>query len=124
MTPEAILAQPARVLTQAQREHYFNHGYVGVEGLVPAETVAELVDVTAQFVEDSRRETQSGRVFDIGPGHSPDTPVLRRIKRPDDQHSAYWRFAQGLMADVAADLAGSDVLFHHSKLNFKWFGTC
>ncbi|MEC8317685.1 MAG: phytanoyl-CoA dioxygenase family protein [Pseudomonadota bacterium] len=121
MTPEAILAQPARALTQAQREHYFTHGYVGVEGLVPAETVAELVDVTAQFVEDSRRETQSGRVFDIGPGHSPDTPVLRRIKRPDDQHSAYWRFAQGLMADVAADLAGPDVLFHHSKLNFKWF---
>ena len=58
MTPEAILAQPACALTQAQREHYFTHGYVGVEGLVPAETVAELVDVTAQFVEDSRRETQ------------------------------------------------------------------
>ena len=25
------------------------------------------------------------------------------------------------MADVAADLAGPNVVFHHSKLNFKWF---
>ena len=24
------------------------------------------------------------------------------------------------MADVAADLAGPNVVFHHSKLNFKW----
>ena len=24
------------------------------------------------------------------------------------------------MADVAADIVGPDVKFHHSKLNFKW----
>jgi len=38
MKAEDILAQPARVLTQAQRQHYFNHGFVGVEELVPEET--------------------------------------------------------------------------------------
>ena len=26
-----------------------------------------------------------------------------------------------MMADVAADIAGPNVVFHHSKLNFKWF---
>ncbi len=121
MTPEEILAHPARVLTQAQREHYFEHGYVGVESLVPAEILAELVAVTEEFVDASRAETTSGTTFDIGPGHSATKPVLRRLKRPDEQHDAYWRFASGLMADVAADLAGPDVVFHHSKLNFKWF---
>ena len=35
MTPEEILSFPARVLTQAQREHYFECGYVGVQKLVP-----------------------------------------------------------------------------------------
>ena len=35
MTPEEILSYPARVLTQAQRENYFERGYVGVESLVP-----------------------------------------------------------------------------------------
>ncbi len=121
MIPEQILSHPPRILTQAQREHYFEHGYVGVESLVPADILAELVGVTSEFVEASRSETVSGRVFDIGPGHSKERPVLRRLKGPDDQHVAYWRFASGLMADVAADLAGPDVVFHHSKLNFKWF---
>ena len=121
MKPEEILSYPARVLTQAQREHYFEHGYVGVESLVPKETLDELVRVTNEFVDKSRAVTQSGDTFDIGPGHSSEKPVLRRLKSPDDQHESYWNFATGIMADVAADLAGPNVVFHHSKLNFKWF---
>lgn len=121
MSPEKILSNPARVLTQAQREHYFEHGYVGVQELVPKDVIAKLMQVTDEFVERSRAETESGETFDIGPGHSSVKPVLRRIKRPDDQHQEYWDFANGLMADVAADLVGPDVVFHHSKLNFKWF---
>lgn len=121
MTPEDILSHEPRVLTQAQREHYFEHGYVAIENFVSASDIAELNEVTASFVNASRAETQSGRTFDIGPGHSPHNPVLRRLKRPDVQHERYWQFANGLMADVAADLAGPNVVFHHSKLNFKWF---
>ena len=121
MTPEQILSYAPRVLTQSQREHYFEHGYVGVESLVPADTLAEVQAVTNEFVELSRKETQSGEAFDIGPGHSAETPVLRRIKSPDERHEVYWNFATGLMADVAADLVGPNVTYHHSKLNFKWF---
>ena len=57
----------------------------------------------------------------MAPEHTNEKPVVRRIKRPDEQHTVYWDFASGLMADLAADLAGPDVVFHHSKLNFKWF---
>ncbi len=121
MIPEEILSHPPHILTQAQREHYFKYGYVGVENLVPLAILTELVRVTNEFFEASRAETRSGKIFDIGPGHSKEKPVLRRLKRPDDQHETYWRFASGLMADVAADLAGPNVVFHHSKLNFKWF---
>jgi ectoine hydroxylase-related dioxygenase (phytanoyl-CoA dioxygenase family) len=45
---------------------------------------------------------------------------MRRLKRPDAQHPEFWAFATGVIADVAADLVGPDVVFHHSKLNFKW----
>ncbi len=121
MTPEQILSYAPRVLTQSQREHYFEHGYVGVESLLPADTLAEVQAVTNEFVERSRQQTQSNETFDIGPGHTAESPVLRRIKSPDDQHPTYWKFATGLMADVAADLVGPNVTFHHSKLNFKWF---
>lgn len=121
MTPEQILSYPPRVLSQAQREHYFEHGYVAVESLVPQQTLAKLQAVTQDFVEQSREVAVSGSRFDIGPGHCAETPVLRRLKSPDIQHPDYWAFATGLMADVAADLVGPNVVFHHSKLNFKWF---
>lgn len=121
MTPEEILSHPARVLTQDQRRHYFEHGYVGVESLVPRDVLDQLIAVTQEFVDKSRSETRSGNAFDIGPGHSADHPVLRRLKSPDERHEVYWNFATGIMADVAADLVGPNVAFHHSKLNFKWY---
>ena len=42
MLPEEILKNPARVLTQAQREKYFTDGFVSVEEIVPADVLAEL----------------------------------------------------------------------------------
>lgn len=121
MKAEQILKEPARVLTQAQREYYFEHGFVGVPELLPAELLAQLQRVTDEFVDQSRAVSESDRRFDIGPGHSASRPVLRRLKSPDENHASYWAFATGLMADVAADLLGPNVVFHHSKLNFKWF---
>ncbi len=121
MKPEEILKEPARVLSQAQREKYFTDGFVSVEQIVPRDTLAELQRVTTEFQDKSRAVTISDETFDIGPGHSVDSPVLRRLKSPDIQHDVYWSFSNGLMADVAADLVGPNVVFHHSKLNFKWF---
>ena len=121
MTPEQILREPARILTQSQREHYFEHGYICVDELVPSDVLFELQKVTGDFVEQSRSVSQSDSRFDIGVGHSADNPVLRRLKNPDENSDVYWNLATGLMADVAADLTGPNVVFHHSKLNFKWF---
>ena len=121
MTPEHILEQPARVLTQQQREDYFEKGFVCVPEIIPPEVLLQVQQITSDFVEQSRQIKDSGERFDVGPAHCADKPVLRRLKCPDTAHEAYWEFAIGLIADVAADLLGPNVVFHHSKLNFKWF---
>ena len=121
MRPEQILAEPARTLTQAQREHYFEHGFVGVQDVVPADILAELQKTTADFVETSKGLSASDDRFDVGAEHSSENPILRRLKNPDEQSEVYWNFSTGLMADIAADLVGPNVVFNHSKLNFKWF---
>ncbi len=120
MKPEAILAQPPRVLTQEQRAFYFENGYLLVASLIDRETIARLNAVTRDFVDQSRRVNRSDDTFDVAPGHSAERPLLRRLKTPDDRHPLYWDYACGVIADVAADLVGPDVAFHHSKLNFKW----
>ena len=112
MTPEQILAYEPRVLTQEQREFYFSEGYLGLPGFVDAATVKRLQDTTERWVELSRPETEPGNVFDIAPEHTAEKPVLRRLKRPDERDEVYWAFARDVLADVAADLLGPDVVFH------------
>jgi ectoine hydroxylase len=121
MTPEDVLAHEPRVLSQAQREFYFEHGYLLVPSIVPAEWVERLRAVTDQMVDRSRTLTRSDHVFDLEPGHTADRPRLRRLTSPVEHHHAYWEFASAsVLPDIIADLVGPDVKFHHSKLNFKW----
>ena len=120
MTPESVLSHPARVLTREQRESYFLNGYLAVESLFGPDEVARIRAVVDEFVERSRAATNSGNVFDLAPGHSARAPRLRRLRRPHEQHELFWEVTTSVLADVAADLVGPDVVFHHSKLNFKW----
>lgn len=112
-----------KVLSQKQRESYFEDGYLLLEKLVPDDMLERLRAVTDEMIEASRKVTESDAVWDLEPGHSAATPRLRRLSSPNDQHPTYWTFAaRSLLADVVADLVGPDVKFHHSKLNFKWSG--
>jgi ectoine hydroxylase len=108
------------VLTGAEREQYREEGWLAVEALVDDAWLARLRAVTDEFVDQSRALTESNMIFDLDAGHSADEPRLRRLSSPTDLHPTYWEFAsQGPILDVAADLLGPDVKFHHSKLNFK-----
>jgi ectoine hydroxylase len=121
MTPEEILSHPPRVLTQAQREHYFHCGYVAVRGAVPGPWRDRLRAAAAEMIEKARPLVQSDGAFVLEDGHSAGNPRLRRLTNPVEHHPAFWEFASDSMAaDAAADVCGPDVKFYHSKLNFKW----
>ena len=70
MTPEEILKHDARVLTQAQREAYFDTGYVSGEGLIPNEWLVAVRAASDERIEASRQETESGSEFDLAPEHT------------------------------------------------------
>ena len=82
MTPEQILAIAPRVLTQAQREFYFNEGYLLVPGVIDPDWLGRLRGATAKLVDRSRAVTKSDEIFDLEPGHRSDAPRLRRVSRP------------------------------------------
>ena len=111
MTPEEILSYPAKILTQEQREHYFEYGYVGIEDFVPSDILKLIKLATSEFVEKSRDVTVSNNVFDIGPGHSYENPVLRRLKSPDENHQGYWKSQRVLWLMSLATLLVLMLLF-------------
>jgi ectoine hydroxylase len=90
MTPEQILSQKPRVLTQQQRENYFADGYVLLERIVPEAWVERLRATTQEMMERSRKVTRSDAVWDLENGHSAARPRLRRLSAPCDHHPAYW----------------------------------
>ena len=121
MTPESILKIPPRVLTQAQREHYFREGYILLEKIIGDEWIRKLRAATDELVERSRKVTKSDTIFDLEPTHRPDTPRLRRVSNPVEHHPVFWEYCtKSPLGDIVADLVGPDVKFHHSKLNYKW----
>jgi ectoine hydroxylase len=124
MMPEVILSHEPRMLTQAQRERYFERGFLSAEGLIPAAWLELLRARSAEFIEQSREVAASDATFDIGPQHRPDHPHVRRLKALFDRHPDFWRLcAESPLADIAADLVGPDVKFHSSKLNYKYPGS-
>ena len=121
MTPEQVLAHSPKMLTETQREAYFRDGYLLLERFVPDDWLATLRGLSERFVEESRQQTVSDDKFDLEPDHCATAPRLRRLTQPVAHHPDYWRFASdSIITDLAEDLLGPDVMFHHSKLNFKW----
>ena len=79
MTPEAILAHPPRVLSQAQRQRYFETGFLAADGVISDFWLNRLRALSAEFIEASKAHTQSNEAYDLGPRHSAATP---RCSRP------------------------------------------
>ncbi|MEL0110358.1 MAG: phytanoyl-CoA dioxygenase family protein [Rickettsiales bacterium] len=120
MTPEDILKHAPRVLSQAQREAYFESGYVSGEGLIPKDWLEALRTASDERIEASRQVTDSGSEFDLAPDHTAAHPHVRRIKSPVDHHPVFRKFAvESPFADIAADLVGPNVKFHSGKINYK-----
>ena len=121
MDAERVRSQPLRVLSNEQREFYFENGYLILESIVPDEWVERMRAVTDEWVDKSRVVTGSDAVFDLEPGHCAEAPRLRRLSSPVVVDERYWAFtSESILGDIVADLVGPDVKFHHSKLNFKW----
>lgn len=121
MLVDEVRRTAPKVITEEQREFYFRNGYLLLEGIISGDWLARLRAATDEMIERSRSLTESDSVFDLEPNHTAREPRLRRVTSPVDQHPDYWTYARdSILADIAADLVGPDVKFHHSKLNFKW----
>lgn len=121
MKTEEILNVDALVLSQEQRESYFENGYLLIEQAINDEWLKRLRDTIDEVVEETRVLTESDKKWDLEAGHSAENPRLRRLSSPNDHHPVFWEYAsQSPIVDIVSDLLGPDVKFHHSKLNFKW----
>ena len=119
----AVTTTDVALISDEQRDFYATNGYLQLERFVSQEWLDELQAASQEFVELSRELAESNKVLDVEPGHTSESPRLRRLISPLDHHDVFYRFTtQGPPAQLAQELLGGPVRFHHSKLNYKWSG--
>jgi len=120
MKPNDVLQHPANVLTDDQRRAFFDKGYVALPDYVPERWLVRLRAAMAELLDRSRSKTETDSIYVLEEGHSASDPRLHRVSSPQDQHPTFWEFmTDPVMTDLAADVVGPDVKFHHAKLNVK-----
>jgi phytanoyl-CoA hydroxylase len=119
------------ILTQHQKNQFWNNGFLVVENAVDDSQLENLKKTFSNWVEESRNhkddygETMDGRPrFDLQPGHSSDVPGLRRIQSPEEISEVFADVMRnGRSVDMCAELIGQGIRFHHGKVNSKLPGT-
>lgn len=116
------------VLSQAQIDAFRRDGYLVVEDAVTPSQLAAMRAMMDAWTEESRAHTApygpptvDGRPrFDMGTEHSAEQPALRRINNPSDLYAPFQdAMERSAMTEMAAELVGPDLKFHHCKINQK-----
>jgi ectoine hydroxylase-related dioxygenase (phytanoyl-CoA dioxygenase family) len=111
------------MLTQREIEQFQNDGFVAIEKVLTPGELAEARQVVDGFVERSRSLARDDGTFILEPSHSASVPRLARINQPVKVHPVFDRIMRSdAVLDRVADLIGSAVRYHHSKLNMKMSG--
>ncbi|MBT3558101.1 MAG: phytanoyl-CoA dioxygenase family protein [Rhodospirillales bacterium] len=123
MKQEDILKHEPTVISKAQRQGYFDDGYICLPQLISADWIEKINAALAKQIENSRTLTESEGPYDLEDGHCYDDPRLRRISFVDDLDAVFWEFAtQSILPDLAADIMGPNISFREFMVNFKWSG--
>ena len=112
------------MLSERQVESYHEDGYIVVENVLDKTLLSRLLEVTTEVVASARGLTESNEIIDLEPGHRPDAPQVRRIKKPHLAHEFYLELcAETCVTDLLAPLLGPDNrLRAGGKVNMKSAG--
>jgi ectoine hydroxylase-related dioxygenase (phytanoyl-CoA dioxygenase family) len=108
------------MITKQQVDFYNEQGYVLVENVIDESTLATIRRVIDEVVAGARGKSKHDDVYDLEPTHTPDSPRVRRIKKPHLVHPIFDQVVKSeAMLSILRALLGPDVRLHGSKLNMK-----
>ena len=109
------------MISERDVEQYRERGYLVVPDVLDADILARVRGALDELVTKAASVHEHTDVYDLEPGHSPQTPKVRRIKLPHAHTPVFWELAQypALVAILEKLLGPSGVRLHGSKINLK-----
>ena len=108
------------MINESDVAFYRKNGYLLVENVFDAKTLAKMRAVIASLVARAAGLTTHNEIYDLEPTHSPDNPRVRRIKTPHKVDPFFLEVVkQPEMLSILKALLGKNIRLHGSKLNVK-----
>jgi len=106
--------------TEQMYQQYQEEGYVLIPGALSAGDVRELQDTTDRITAQARGLTEENGMFDFEAGHTPDAPLVQRLKKPHRIDPMYFALAKHpAIFGLVQRICGENVRLSHSKINMK-----
>ena len=120
MKKEEILACPPVLLSPAERERFFEEGFLCLEGFAH-ESVAAMLAAADRAVARSAPFSAPHSDFSFDADHHRDQPRPSRLFRACEEDPAFSSYAfQAPLLDLVADLVGPAVRYREAYINYKW----
>lgn len=108
------------MLSDAQLVAYRRDGFVVIENVLMEAELRNARSVLAELVENARGLTGPTDVYDLEPDHTPEAPLLRRIKFPHRHNDFFGKLGRSpRMVAILRQLLGPSFRIFGSKINFK-----
>src|ERR1700694_6267936 len=108
------------MISEQDVQAYKRDGVIVVPEVLAAYTLAQLRAVIAELVAGSAKTLEHTDVYDLEPGHTAESPRVRRIKTPHKVHALFDEIVRSpAVLDILKKLLGPGLRLHGSKLNMK-----
>jgi phytanoyl-CoA hydroxylase len=108
------------MISEQDVQTYRRDGFIVVPDVLAVNTLAEIRKVIAELVAGSAQTLEHTDVYDLEPGHTVESPRVRRIKAPHKVHPIFDDIVRSAaVLDILKKLIGPGLRLHGSKLNMK-----
>ncbi len=111
------------MITIQEVKTYRDNGFLVVKDMLSVAELQNLRDELVEVIACAATITENNEIYDLEDGHGPDTPRIRRIKRPHKiMPSVATLIRNPKLLSILTQLIGPGVRFQTSKLNMKSAG--
>jgi phytanoyl-CoA hydroxylase len=108
------------MISEQDVQTYRRDGVIVVPDILDADTLSQVRAVIAELVAGSAKTLEHTDVYDLEPGHTAESPRVRRIKAPQKVHPLFDHIVRSpAVLDILKKLIGPGLRLHGSKLNMK-----
>jgi phytanoyl-CoA hydroxylase len=108
------------MISEHDVQAYRRDGLIVVPEVLGADTLIQVRAVIAELVAGSAKTLEHTEIYDLEPGHTAESPRVRRIKAPHKVNALFDEIVRSpAVLDILKKLIGPGLRLHGSKLNMK-----